>query len=299
VLFRTDMPHESTTPWTVAFRQSDAAMGPDAWALDPAIPGDVVDLDATTLGDLAEVLVAVNTNANDAYTVKDWTVHGDEVHAANVYGGEMRLPLANAPRHRAAEWQSAASRAHTSDSLLNKVKTLDDAFASDRLLCPYGDDLKLIAESALDPEVLDWIRGHSELRHARDKGDLRGYEAWYAYGRKQGLYTFDPDERLLLVPSMAKGPMAPVDVTPSDLGGRFLWASGFVVRARNPADHPRVKELLESADTWRFLRRRGKQWTGGFRSVTPEQLRAVPEVVTVPPVVKAVNAVPVEQPAAV
>ena len=29
-----------------------------------------------------------------------------------------------------------------------------------------------------------------------------------------------------------------------------------------------------------FLRRRGKQWTGGFRSFTPNQLRLVPEVVT-------------------
>ncbi|WP_186083141.1 Eco57I restriction-modification methylase domain-containing protein [Burkholderia gladioli] len=279
VLFRTDMPHESDTPWTVAFRQSDEAMGPAAWALDPSMPGDAVDPDATTLGDLAEVLVGINTNANGAYIVKGATLDGDVVRAANRHGRAVLLPVAEAPLFLK----------------LTKAKTLGDALASDRLLFPYGDDLKLIAEPALDPAVLDWFRDHSELLLSRDKGDLRGYEAWYAYGRKQGFHAFAPDERLLLVPCMAKGPMTPLDVTPSDLGGRFLWASGFVVRAKNPADHARVKALLQSPSTWRFLRRRGKQWTGGFRSFTPNQLRAVPEVVTVPPAVQPVDAVPVEE----
>lgn len=279
VVFRTDMPHESDTPWTVAFRQSDEAMGPAAWALDPAMPGDEVDPDATTLGDLADVLVGVNTNANDAYIVEHGTVDGGAVQAVNRHGRAVRLPVADAPLFLK----------------LTKATTLDDAVASDRLLCPYGEDLTLTPEAALDPEVLNWFRDHSELLHARDKGDLRGYEAWYAYGRKQGFHAFDPDERLLLVPCMAKGPMAPLDVTPADLGGRFLWASGYVVRAKNPADHERVKALLESPSTWRFLRRRGKQWTGGFRSFTPEQLRAVPEVVTAPPAVQPVGAVPVEE----
>ncbi|HIH2744630.1 TPA: Eco57I restriction-modification methylase domain-containing protein [Burkholderia lata] len=263
VLFRTDMPHESTTPWTVAFRQSEEAMGPAAWALDPAMPGDAVDPDATTLGDLAEVLVGVNTNANEAYAVENWTVDGDAVQASNVHGHPVRLPLAAAPLFLK----------------LTKVKTLADAQRADRLLCPYDASLNVIPEPAMEPEVLDWFRGHWDRLHARDGGDLRGYGAWYAFGRKQGLYTFAPGERLLLVPCMAKGPMAPLDVTPEDLGGRFLWASGYVVRAKNPADHQRVKALLESPDTWRFLRRRGKQWTGGFRSFTPNQLRLVPEVV--------------------
>ncbi|MCA8287595.1 Eco57I restriction-modification methylase domain-containing protein [Burkholderia vietnamiensis] len=280
VLFRTDMPHESTTPWTVAFRQSEEAMGPAAWALDPAMPGDAVDPDATTLSDLAEVLVGVNTNANEAYAVENWTVDGDAVHASNVHGRPVRLPLAAAPLFLK----------------LTKVKTLADAQRADRLLCPYDTSLNVIPEPAMEPEVLDWFRDHHARLHARDGGDLRGYEAWYAFGRKQGLYTFAPGERLLLVPCMAKGPMTPLDVTPEDLGGRFLWASGYVVRAKNPADHQRVKALLESPDTWRFLRRRGKQWTGGFRSFTPNQLRLVPEVVTPRVVVPVATA---QQPATV
>ncbi|HDR9236605.1 TPA: Eco57I restriction-modification methylase domain-containing protein [Burkholderia vietnamiensis] len=283
VLFRTDMPHESNTPWTIAFRQSDEAMGPAAWALDPAMPGDAIDPDATTLGDLADVLVGVNTNANGAYLIENATVDGDAVQAVNRHGRAVRLPVADAPLFLK----------------LTKVKTLADALASDRLLFPYGEDLKLIAEAALDPEVLNWFRNHSALLLARDGGDLRGYEAWYAYGRKQGFYAFEPDERLLLVPCMAKGPMDVLDVTPADLGGRFLWASGYVVRAKNPADHVRVKALLNAPRTWRFLRRRGKQWTGGHRTFTPEQLRAVPEVVTVPPVVQPVSAVPFEEPTTV
>ncbi|MBR8082591.1 N-6 DNA methylase [Burkholderia vietnamiensis] len=276
VLFRTDMPHESTTPWTVAFRQSEEAMGPAAWALDPAMPGDAVDPDATTLGDLAEVLVGVNTNANEAYAVENWTVDGDAVQASNVHGRPVRLPLAAAPLFLK----------------LTKVKTLADAQRADRLLCPYDASLNVVPEPAMEPEVLDWFRGHWDRLHARDGGDLRGYGAWYAFGRKQGLYTFAPGECLLLVPCMAKGPMAPLDVTPEDLGGRFLWASGYVVRAKNPADHQRVKALLESPDTWRFLRRRGKQWTGGFRSFTPNQLRLVPEVVTPRVVVPVATAQP-------
>ncbi|MDR8057678.1 Eco57I restriction-modification methylase domain-containing protein [Burkholderia cenocepacia] len=276
VLFRTDMPHESDTPWTVAFRQKDEAMGPAAWALDPAMLGDAIDPKALTVGDLADVLVGVNTNANGAYIVQNGTVDGDAVQAVNRHGRAVRLPVADAPLFLK----------------LTKVKTLADALASDRLLFPYGEDLKLIAEAALNPEVLNWFRDHSARLLARDGGDLRSYEAWYAYGRKQGFYAFDPDERLLLVPCMAKGPMDVLDVTPADLGGRFLWASGYVVRAKNPADHVRLKALLNAPSTWRFLRRRGKQWTGGHRTFTPEQLRAVPEVVTVPPATQPVIAVP-------
>ncbi|HDR8943140.1 TPA: Eco57I restriction-modification methylase domain-containing protein [Burkholderia vietnamiensis] len=276
VLFRTDMPHESDTPWTVAFRQSDEAMGPAAWALDPAMPGDAYDPDATTLDDLAEVLVGVNTNANGAYEVKNWTVDGDAVRTVKRRGREVRLPVKDAPLFLK----------------LTKVKTFADVGKAHRMLCPYAPDLKVVPEAQLAPEVLDWFRDHSDELHARDGGDLRGYDAWFAYGRKQGLYTFAPNERLLLVPCMAKGPMEPLDVTAGQLGGRFLWASGYVVRAKNPADHQRVKALLEAPSTWRFLRRRGKQWTGGFRSFTPNQLRQVPEGVTVTPVVQPVNVVP-------
>ncbi|AOZ05853.1 Eco57I restriction-modification methylase domain-containing protein [Cupriavidus malaysiensis] len=276
VLFRTDMPHESDTPWTVAFRQSDEAMGPAAWALDPAMPGDAIDPDATTLDELAEVLVGVNTNANGAYVVENWTVDGDAVRATNRHGREVRLPLQDAPLFLK----------------LTKTETLADVQHAHRMLCPYDAELKVVPEAQLDPEVLDWFRGHSDLLHARDGGDLRGYEAWHAYGRKQGLYAFDPNECLLLVPCMVDGPMTPVDVTPGQLGGRFLWASGFVVRAKNPADHHRVKALLAAPSTWRFLYRRGKLWTGRYRTFTPNQLRMVPEVVTVTPVVPPVIAVP-------
>ncbi|MCA8162072.1 Eco57I restriction-modification methylase domain-containing protein [Burkholderia cepacia] len=275
VLFRTDMPHESDTPWTVAFRQSDEAMGPAAWALDPAMPGDAFDPDATTLDEIAEVLVGVNTNANGAYEVKNWTVDGDAVRVVKRRGREVRLPVKDAPLFLK----------------LTKVKTFADVGKAHRMLCPYDADLKVVPEAQLDPEVLGWFRGHAKRLHARDGGDLRGYEAWFAYGRKQGLYTFDPNERLLLVPCMAKGPMAPLEVTAGELGGRFLWASGYVVRVKNQADHQRVKALLEAPSTWRFLRRRGKQWTGGFRSFTPNQLRQVPESVTVTPVVQPVNVV--------
>ena len=275
VLFRTDMPHESDTPWTVAFRQSDEAMGPAAWALDPAMPGDAIDPDATTLGDLAEVLVGVNTNANEAYEVENWTLDGGGVRATNRHGHEVHLPMKDAPLFLK----------------LTKVKTFADVERAHRMLCPYDADLKVVPEAQLAPEVLNWFRDHSDLLHARDGGDLRGYEAWYAYGLKQGLYTFDPTERLLLVPCMVDGPMTPIDVPPGQLGGRFLWASGFVVRAKNPADHHRVKELLAASSTWRFLYRRGKLWTGRYRTFTPNQLRQVPEGVTVTPVVQPVNMV--------
>ncbi|WP_227791572.1 hypothetical protein [Burkholderia sp. BE17] len=208
--------------------------------------------------------------------MKNWTVDGDTVRAMKRHGREVRLPVKDAPLFLK----------------LTKVKTFADVERAHRMLCPYDADLKVVPEVQLDPEVLGWFRGHAKRLHAHDGGDLRGYEAWFAYGREQGLYTFDPNERLLLVPCMAKGPMAPLEVTAGELGGRFLWASGYVVRAKNPADHQRVKALLEAPSTWRFLRRRGKQWTGGFRSFTPNQLRMVPEGVTVTPVVPLVNVVP-------
>ncbi|MCY0852983.1 hypothetical protein [Cupriavidus sp. D39] len=92
-----------------------------------------------------------------------------------------------------------------------------------------------------------------------------------ADGRKQGIYTFDPDDRLLLVPCMADGP--------AGRDGRGIgWTLPLGVRAKNSVDHERVKALLESPDRWSFLRRRGKQWSGGHRSFALNLLRQVPEM---------------------
>ncbi|SDG95091.1 N-6 DNA Methylase [Paraburkholderia phenazinium] len=263
VLFRTDMPHESSTPWTVAFRQSDAALGPKAWALAPAVPGDEVSPDAETLGDIAEIHIGIATNCNPAYELVTGTVDGDElVTHDEVQGRDVRLPLGQAPLYLKG----------------TTVKDRTDLRTAHRMLCPYGEDFEVVPEHGLTPDVRAWFEARRGTLLARDKGDVAQYEAWYAFGRRQGLMAFRPDERLFLVPSMAKGPLAPVEFMPCEVGGRFLWTSGYVVRPkdRSPEGYDRLRAVLESPGTWRFLARRGKMWTGGHRSFTPKLFASVP-----------------------
>jgi hypothetical protein len=110
--------------------------------------------------------------------------------------------------------------------------------------------------------------------NGRDKGKVGKYEAWYAYGRKQGFRHFTGE--VVLVGSMVGGNCMPVSVDVSEIVakfGRALFASGYVIPVTT-ANQPLCDFVLgDRFEGW--LKENGKPFPGGFYGVTAKQLRGI------------------------
>jgi hypothetical protein len=222
-----------------------------------------------TLGDVADVLSGIATLADGSYVLPAGQV------VQNPQGGEAWAfadPATGAPRSIPLELCPRFLK-------LTKVRGAQEATDANgpRILCPYDAAWKVVPEKDLPPDALAWLLARKATLLGRDKGKTEGYEAWHAYGRRQGFCSFDPSDKLLLLAGMAHGPMSPIAVSGQDLAPRFLFASGFVVRPKDPDDADKVEAFLRSNACWSQILREGRAWAGGkdYRTFGARLLRTL------------------------
>lgn len=264
VLHRTNLPEEGT-PWEVFFRE-DNAFDDSGWYfgadrdLDGLLNGAV---EGPTLNDLAIVHSGVNTSADKAFYVEGGEVVGERVHAVDPISGKaVHLPLAMTPRFLKL------------NRLRNRAKL--DA-STDRMVCPYDAAWRLVPEDRLGAGAHGWLSARRDLLDARE---TKNVEDWYAFGRRAGMLTLDPDLPVLLVTCWPCEAIRAIRITPREISpdGRFLFVGGFVVQPRDPADIDRVQAIVESDSTWRAIDRygRAKKSTKPYHTYTAALLRLVP-----------------------
>ncbi|MCA8448900.1 Eco57I restriction-modification methylase domain-containing protein [Burkholderia vietnamiensis] len=267
MLYRENLPEEGS-PWEVFFRDDAGPLDDTGWYfgkdrdLDGLLRGDV---EGPTLDDLAIVHSGVNTSADKAFLVEGGEVVGERVRAVDpITGKTVHLPLALTPRFL------KLNRLH------NRAKL--DA-STDRMIAPYDAAWRLVPEDRLGGAAHGWL---SARRDPLDARGTKGVEDWYAFGRRAGLLTLDPDLPVLLVTCWPCETLKPIRITPREISpdGRFLFVGGFVVQPRNPADIDRVQAILESESTWRAIYRYGrpKKSTRPYHTYTAALLRLVPAV---------------------
>lgn len=150
-----------------------------------------------------------------------------------------------------------------------------------RILCPYDAAWKIVDEDTLKaraPDLLAWLQRRRETLDGRDKGKTQNYEAWYAYGRRQGFWSPRDDEMVLLVPQMGNGKLQSVQVDLAQTRGRFLFTSGYVLRPKDTRELVAIEARLGTPATWDFVRREGKAWAGDgdYRTIGARALRKLP-----------------------
>lgn len=163
-----------------------------------------------------------------------------------------------------------------------KVKISPDAEGT-RILCPYDEQWRVADEGTLlaqAPDLLAWLNRRRTVLDGRDKGKTANYEAWYAYGRRQGFWTPQAGEEVLLIPQMGNGRLTSVTVDTGVLGGRFLFTSGFVLRRRPDASLSLgdIADRLSRPAAWTFVKREGKAWAGAgdYMTLGARALRRLP-----------------------
>lgn len=141
------------------------------------------------------------------------------------------------------------------------------------IIYPYNNK-KIIPEDILKtqyPLTYNYLLSQKSTLSQRDKGKTNGYEAWYAYGRKQGLHSIS-NNLITIIPQMLGSQCKPIILNIEQLLKKFptiLFTSGFVV--------PFKEDKYLSSDFIAYSVKNGKPWPGkeqSYYSLTSAQVAA-------------------------
>lgn len=134
----------------------------------------------------------------------------------------------------------------------------------ERIIYPYIIEkegrAKIMTENFLKtyfPKAYKYLCAIKDDLALRDKNGKK-YEAWYAYGRTQGLNNFG--EKIIL-PMMNNKPSF-IIVEDKDT----LIYCGYAIYPKNKNDFPILEKILNSNLMWFYLKKTSKNYSGGFKS---------------------------------
>lgn len=139
------------------------------------------------------------------------------------------------------------------------------------ILYPYRGK-NIILESELRekyPLAYKYLLTQKTRLDQRDKGKVSNYEAWYAYGRKQGLHEYT-EHKLTLIPQMIGPSCQPIVINVEQLLTTYkslVFTSGFVIEGE--AHNYLSKDFIDYAKTI------GRPWPGkneSYYTLTSQQV---------------------------
>jgi adenine-specific DNA-methyltransferase len=211
------------------------------------------------LGDIAEILVGVQTSADDVYLFETFT---------EVAGGTVDV----VPR-------GAREPVRLERGILRQCVKGSGGGAY-RIFFPYDDEGTLLPETELKrvyPRAWAYLLKNRSRLEGREKGSFEGKD-WHRYGRQQGYGVVSRPK--VLVPALLREPSAVVDsdgsiaFTASGKGGGGAWA--LVPKAGVTLDQ--LASVVNSETFWDHVRAFGSPQKGGWRGVDRDVLTHVPVV---------------------
>lgn len=140
----------------------------------------------------------------------------------------------------------------------NSIKKLKE-----KVIFPYiyNDDNKatLIKEKDFSknfPNAYIYLQKHRQGLDSRDKGNGK-YPAWYAFGRSQSLERI---QHKLLFPRMVKEGFTIETSNDPDL----YFYNGMSAHIKKSGDLNKLKELLTSQSTWKYIENKCKYYASGY-----------------------------------
>lgn len=143
------------------------------------------------------------------------------------------------------------------------------------MIYPYdaqGKILDVTWMSTKAPKVYAWLLSQQSVLAQRDKGK-GNYDAWYAYGRRQGLYK--KMTQAWGVPTMWHQGIQPVVIAAPNQS--FVFVSGYVVEPKPGVDPTKLLQALTAPCVWEQVLVQGKIWAGDkpYRTIGAPLLRTL------------------------
>lgn len=160
---------------------------------------------------------------------------------------------------------------------LTKIHSNDDLKHIGFMIYPYTNK-QIIPEHVFKvkfPKAYAYLLATKEMLLKRDKGKTSKYEAWYAYGRKQGLHEFK-ESGVVSVPQMIGGSCVVCHLDLSTLQKEFkniVFTSGYLL-PNNDKNRNLLLTLFQQEFS-EFVQKNGRIWPGRtapYYSVTSKQI---------------------------
>lgn len=134
-----------------------------------------------------------------------------------------------------------------------------------KIIFPYDENFNILDESLLSekfPSCYSHLLDNQKDLLGRDKGKIEKYEAWYAYGRKQGfpkrIYKYN-----LMIPIMFSDKTKTFIIESENI---ILFSSGYMISSDDLDDINKIKEIIESEEYFKYISIYGKIWKGQVNS---------------------------------
>lgn len=142
-----------------------------------------------------------------------------------------------------------------------------------KIIYPYENQTIIPEEIIVEkyPNAYNYFKVIRPILDNRDKGKVSNYDAWYAYGRRQGIQE-KLESHYLFMPLMATEEYKCNELT---INNHFLSTSGFVLGFNSKDELLKVKNILESGVFFDYLKSKGRPWAGKnpYYSFTKTQLK--------------------------
>lgn len=130
-----------------------------------------------------------------------------------------------------------------------------------KIIYPYDSKTKKVLSEEFIyselPELYKYLLAVREELDKRDKGKTEKYEAWYAYGRKQGL-DINYENNNIFIPIMISNKVS-YKITENE---PFLFSSGFIISSSDKEILDDILECLSNILFFDYIKSVGKPWPG-------------------------------------
>ena len=231
----------------------------DTWNIDTAHISHKYESRGTRLSDIADIYSGINTNADKLFIIDKSTLgqgYYKKSYMSKEYLIEQGICLD-----------------------LIKISKRFSTSLNQAIIFPYTEINSIIEEQILATQYpqsyLYLLAIKSELGQ-RDRGNTKNYDAWYAYGRRQGFNVDFTAKKCFLVPIVYKSnnflyeKYRPLK--------RFVHTSGFVIVPKYGC-LKQVEDILNSSDFKRYLSVYGTIMPGSdvhFNKVSANILKKYP-----------------------
>lgn len=114
------------------------------------------------------------------------------------------------------------------------------------------------------PETYKYLLNHRQELESRDmdKGAV-----WYEFGRSQGVQTIHKEK--IVLSTLVNGQIDYYKI-PEDV---LMYSGLFIIKNKTHSDWKIIEDTLSSNEFYKYIRLTGKDFSGGYKSVTSKQIK--------------------------